>query len=74
MPAVIASTSHKMAAEHQHGSDGEGEQKLEGWGGSIRRSVGRSLGRSLGRLVGRHRREKIAKREKDIGLLRWSGK
>lgn len=33
MPAVIASTSHKMAAEHQHGSDGEGEQKLEGWGG-----------------------------------------
>lgn len=70
MPAVIASTSHKMAAEHQHGSDGAGEQKLEGWGGgSIRRSVGRSAGQSVG--TGG---KKIAKREKDIGLLRWSGK
>lgn len=46
MPAVIASTSHKMAAEHQHGSDGAGEQKLEGGEASAGRSVGRPVSRS----------------------------
>lgn len=55
MPAVIASTSHKMAAEHQHGSDGKGEQKRKGWGGVA--SAVRSLGRSLARSVSRSAQE-----------------